>query len=228
MSQPIRTTPLTCANAPNDRCQNAQRTQGFSAPFTSAADVHDWASNGRASSNIANRLPETVLGLDLDNYDGKPGLETMLDGFERLGSLPQTQCSTSRTDGASGIRFYRCRLVVDGPTCSVSVSRSSTPATGMPWLPRRCTPRAATSFWLGPDGERVVEPPAVDDLPDLPPDWVAELDEVDGAERAQQADVDGAERVVGSGHQSASEMTSATANQNGVARTRPITTPRIA
>lgn len=81
---------------------------GYAAPYASGADVHDWASNSHATGNIGLRMPETVLGLDPDAYDGKPGLETMLAAVDRLGPLPPSPRSSSRPDDpVSGIRFYR-------------------------------------------------------------------------------------------------------------------------
>jgi hypothetical protein len=55
-------------------------------------------------ANIAVRVPDDVAGLDIDAYNG--GLATLAALEARLGPLPPTIASTSRTDG-SGIRFYR-------------------------------------------------------------------------------------------------------------------------
>ena len=35
----------------------------------SYADVHDWANNGKGDGNIALRLPDGVIGIDVDMYD---------------------------------------------------------------------------------------------------------------------------------------------------------------
>ncbi|SIR65352.1 bifunctional DNA primase/polymerase [Micromonospora avicenniae] len=58
------------------------------------------------TANIALRLPKDIIGIDVDMYDGKPGAATIADAEEKLGKLPPTWISTSRSDG-SGIRFYR-------------------------------------------------------------------------------------------------------------------------
>lgn len=60
-----------------------------------------------ADANIALRLPPNVIGLDVDNYDGKLGAATLMQWTSDLGELPPTLRSTSRLDGISGIRLYR-------------------------------------------------------------------------------------------------------------------------
>jgi hypothetical protein len=62
--------------------------------------------NGHAGSNIALRLPDDVIGIDVDMYDGKRGRVTLAELETKWGELPPTWWSTSRNDG-SGIRFYR-------------------------------------------------------------------------------------------------------------------------
>ena len=161
---------------------------GYAAPFVSGADVHEWASNGKAVANIGLRLPQTVLGLDLDNYDGKPGLDTMLDACKRLGALPASPRSTSRHDDpVSGIRFYRvpagrCWADVLGPGVEIihyghryAVAAPSVHPEGRPYA------------WYAPDGTLMAEPPAVDALPVLPAGWVADLDRGDIADRGGKA-----------------------------------------
>src|SRR5258705_13953316 len=41
--------------------------------YPSRADVQDWADNGKGHGNIALRLPDDVIGVDVDMYDGKQG-----------------------------------------------------------------------------------------------------------------------------------------------------------
>lgn len=66
------------------------------------------------SANIALRLPNGVIGIDLDLYDdpGKdhPAGERLAAWREleiQLGVLPESPRATSRDDGVSGIRLYR-------------------------------------------------------------------------------------------------------------------------
>lgn len=58
-------------------------------------------------SNIAIRLPPTVLGVDVDAYDGKAGGRTLEAAEEAWGPLPPTWVSSSKDDGISGIRWFR-------------------------------------------------------------------------------------------------------------------------
>lgn len=51
-------------------------------------------------------LPPDVVGIDVDGYDGKPGLNTLKSWADELGELPNTYIVTART-GGSGIRLFR-------------------------------------------------------------------------------------------------------------------------
>ena len=64
-------------------------------------------------ANLGFRVPKGVLGIDVDDYPGKAGKERKQGGAslralaEELGSLPDTWISTARSDGISGIRWFR-------------------------------------------------------------------------------------------------------------------------
>ena len=146
---------------------------GYGAPYPSGADVTEWASNGDGGGNIALRLPESVIGLDVDAYGGKPGAETLAEAEARLGPLPATKVSTSRGDGVSGIRVFRvpagrCWADVLGPGVEV-IHHGHRYAVVAPSV----HPEGRPYRWVA-DG-RQVDGPAVDDLPELPTAWVAEL-----------------------------------------------------
>ena len=66
------------------------------------------------AGNIALRLPDGVIGIDLDLYDDPskdhPAAERQAAWRElvtRLGQLPESPRATSRDDGISGICLYR-------------------------------------------------------------------------------------------------------------------------
>jgi putative DNA primase/helicase len=89
---------------------------GASGAYVREEHIRVWLSKkGRANagklsyppSNIAIRLPETVLGVDVDAYDGKAGARTLQAAEEEWGALPPTWVSTSKDDGISGIRWFR-------------------------------------------------------------------------------------------------------------------------
>lgn len=80
-------------------------TTGADGHTPSWADCQTWADT-QPDANIALRLPDGVIGIDVDAYSGKPGHRTLTELTTRLGPLPPTWTATSR-DGVSGIRLYR-------------------------------------------------------------------------------------------------------------------------
>lgn len=156
---------------------------GTYVPIT-ANVIGGWLTNGcdqagKRPWNIGLRLPDTVLGIDVDHYDGKTGGDTLATHEATTGALPPTWRSSSRgDDGVSGIRFYRVPAgrrwagsLAGGSVEIVShhyrfavIWPSIHPSTGQPYA------------WTDPDGFPCTEPPAVDDLPDLPAAWVEVLD----------------------------------------------------
>lgn len=57
--------------------------------------------------NVCLRLPDDIVGIDVDAYGGKTGAATLAEAERRWGPLPPTYRVTSRHDGVSGIRLYR-------------------------------------------------------------------------------------------------------------------------
>lgn len=57
--------------------------------------------------NIALRLQDDIIGIDVDAHGEKAGEATLAAAEEEWGPLPATVLSTSRTDGISGIRLFR-------------------------------------------------------------------------------------------------------------------------
>ena len=58
-------------------------------------------------ANLALRLSDEEIGIDVDAYGRKTGAATLAEAEKRWGPLPPTYRSSSRTDGVSGIRLYR-------------------------------------------------------------------------------------------------------------------------
>ncbi len=77
---------------------------GWEGEWPDTDQIAKWVDQ-RGGYNIALRLPENVVGLDLDLYKGPAAGETMKAITEIHGMLPRTWLSTSRTD-SSGIRFF--------------------------------------------------------------------------------------------------------------------------
>lgn len=86
---------------------------GTGAPMASLEQVRRWIRSD-PSHNIGLRLPDGVIGIDLDLYDdpGKdhPAAERQAAWHQlaaRLTPLPESPRATSRDDGISGIRLYQ-------------------------------------------------------------------------------------------------------------------------
>lgn len=87
---------------------------GHGAPYPSDADVGTWEIGPEAYYNLGLRMPEGVIGLDIDaGYGSKKGDETLAALEERLGPLPPTWVSSARP-APSGIRFFRVPAELDG------------------------------------------------------------------------------------------------------------------
>lgn len=146
------------------------------APMLSYADVHALADDPKyREHNTAARLPEHVIGLDVDDYDGKPGAATWRKLHGILGPPPATVVVSSRDDGSqSGIRLYR-----------VPEGRSQQElGTGLPGIeilrhghryvmaPGSIHPEDRVyRVWRSDTGELLDQLPPVDTLPLLPVAW---------------------------------------------------------
>ncbi|PJK24407.1 AAA family ATPase [Mycolicibacterium goodii] len=93
-----------------------QGVTGYEGVNADADQVIGWPSNvagriergERGLLNLGMRMPVGGIGLDVDAYDGKRGLETVAEHGARLGSLPPTYRITARPyEQGSGIRLYR-------------------------------------------------------------------------------------------------------------------------
>ena len=132
-------------------------------------DIGQWK-RSRSAGNIALRMSPTIVGIDVDAYGTKPGGATLAELENQLGPLPRTWTSTSRTDGTSGIRFYR----LNGPTKLIGalpgieiIQRHHRYAVVAPSI----HPEGREYRWISPDGEIGDQIPHVDDLPMLPQAW---------------------------------------------------------
>lgn len=71
------------------------------------AKIAEWIDT-RGGDNVCLRLPDDVIGIDVDAYDGRRGAETIHWMAEQVGcELPPTWKVTSRDDGESGIYLFR-------------------------------------------------------------------------------------------------------------------------
>jgi DNA polymerase I-like protein with 3'-5' exonuclease and polymerase domains len=130
-------------------------------------------------SNVALRMPDTVVGIDVDDYDGKPGAQTLAIIEDACGVLPPTWTSTSRgtedSPTTSCIRFYRVPAglsfrSVAGEAIEV-IQRRHRYAIVHPSV----HPGGRVYRWHDPSGRRAETFPHIDQLPPLPPAWLEYL-----------------------------------------------------
>ena len=147
---------------------------GYNGKPVGPAEVRDW-SERYADKNVALRLPPDVVALDVDDYDGKGGAATIAALEAEFGPLPPTVVATARPL-PSGKRLYRVPvgsrfrgtagpgvdIVSNG--CRYVVAAPSVHHTGAPvqWLDEL-------------SGEPLDRLPELDDLPDLPWQWLERL-----------------------------------------------------
>ena len=88
---------------------------GHAAPYPTVDEIDQWCDDGNRH-NICLRLAgvskeHEVIGIDVDHYTSggkeKRGGDQLKALEEKLGVLPETWISSARTDGTSGIRYYR-------------------------------------------------------------------------------------------------------------------------
>jgi hypothetical protein len=195
--------------------------KGFTGDYgaiSSYADMQAWAEDDDyRDGNLAIRFPRSVIGLDVDHYDDKRGGDTLDEAEKRWGKLPPTYRSTSRDDGISGIRLYRipegvklCESIVfvDPPLGGIEIcqfhhryavcwpSIHNTTGKMYQWIKdytpdhslRLPDPLAA----LGATVMIMDQPPALDDIPDLPAAWLDALAEDARNDAAVASDFDAA------------------------------------
>jgi hypothetical protein len=162
---------------------------GETGRYPTQADVQRWVST-HPGGNIALRLSDTTLGLDVDAYEGKRGGQTLADLEAQLGQLPPTWVSTSREDGSgSGIRIFR---VPGGLTWrndignDIDVIRRSW-RYAVVW-PSTHPKTRATYRWYAPGWIPAVTPPSEADLATLPFPWVQFLTERPEVKKKPTAD----------------------------------------
>uniref|UniRef100_A1UIV2 DNA primase/polymerase bifunctional N-terminal domain-containing protein n=1 Tax=Mycobacterium sp. (strain KMS) TaxID=189918 RepID=A1UIV2_MYCSK len=142
-----------------------------------------WFAKSKPGHNIGLRLPDGVIGIDVDAYGPKKGADTFAEAQGRWGALPPSYRSTSRDDGISGIRLYR---VPAGTKLETIIEFKDLDIRDIEIVQRhhrhvQCWPSIHDKTgqryrWVSElDGSAMDTPPAPDDLPNLPAAWVAAL-----------------------------------------------------
>lgn len=149
-----------------------------------------WAGGAYAHYSVALRMPDGVIGIDVDHYVTaagrvKRGGDTFMAAVRRWGALPPTWTSTARGEGPSRIAFYRVPLgryaTVLRPDIEI-IQRHHRYA--VVW-PSPHSETGGTYQWYSPSGSTTEHIPGPADLPELPASWVAGLAE--GAAQASPA-----------------------------------------
>jgi hypothetical protein len=127
----------------------------------------------RWNGNIGVRMPVDVIGLDVDAYHG--GKQTLDDLKAKLGPLPFTRISHSNRGDQSGIRFFRVPAgllwVTSLPGMDI-VQRTHRYALVAPSV----HPEGRAYGWFDQSIMAAAEiVPRVDELPELPWEWIGEL-----------------------------------------------------
>jgi hypothetical protein len=155
---------------------------GYFGTHVGLAEAEAFARAG--GGNVGLRLPPNVLAIDVDNYGEKTGGVTFDDAARRLGPLPPTWRSTARHDDpVSGIYYFRVpagRVWPGelGPDVEL-IHHGERYAVVAPSV----HPNGGEYGWYDPDGLPAADGPTVGELPELPAEWVAELDRGDAADR---------------------------------------------
>lgn len=160
--------------------------------------VRRWT-DGLGDRNVALRLPDDVIGIDVDAYDGKTGDQTVAYAADQhgCGDLPPTWTSTARgPDQPSRIWLYR---VPAGRRWRSDLGRGSGVEViqrGHRWArvwpsvnPRLVgRPRTDPTYrWYQPDGQLSATPPRPEQLAELPDAWIALLELAPGEAAAHLA-----------------------------------------
>jgi hypothetical protein len=159
---------------PRSKMPPPKRFTGAGALWPSAADRADWSLNTDPECNVALRLPDTVVGLDIDQYGDKRGAEALMAvaAEHGLSPLPLTWRSSAR-DGPSGIYLFRVpagtKLRGEAAPGVETIQHHHRFAVVWPsWHPTL----DVLYRWWTPEGIVSLRVPRLDELPELPADWL--------------------------------------------------------
>jgi P4 family phage/plasmid primase-like protien len=160
---------------------------------TDPIQLATWAGT-HATSSVALRMPDGVIGIDVDQYVKgsveKHGADTFAAALGRLGPLPATWTSTARGPGQpSRIYFFRApaqRYATKLPGGDVEIIQRHH-RYAVVW-PSPHTDAGDIYRWYDPAGHVVEQPPKPGELPELPQAWVEGLREGATEQAASSAD----------------------------------------
>src|SRR5690606_26614755 len=153
---------------------------GQDGAYPTDEEVENWSKGSVGNANIALRMPDGVIGIDVEAYRKgevvKNGDVTLADHEAKWGKLPPTWTSTARGPGQpSRIHFYRVpvgtRLATAIRPDIEIIQRHHRYAVVWPSV----HPDTGQQYrWYDPSG-RLCMAPIPDELPELPTRWLVEL-----------------------------------------------------
>lgn len=147
---------------------------GHGAMRPELTDIDQWRHDKAYEfGNVALRMPKNVIGIDVDVYNG--GDKTLAELEARLGPLPKTWSSSSKTDG-SRIMYFRVETgkrwrgdLGAGIDIIQSTHRYAV-------APPSIHPDGNRYKWWNKQGRSTGRIPSRNELTVLPKDWQAEVD----------------------------------------------------
>lgn len=149
-------------------------------------EIQEWEAT-REDQNVGLRAPVGVVGLDVDDYEDKPGARTLKALEASLGPLPATWRTRGRRTGVTGIRWYRVpegtvTAGVAGPGIEM-IQHHHRYALVWPSI----HPSGLECQTLTPEGIVHNGPlPNPADLPELPEAWVTALEDRSPVKKAKR------------------------------------------
>ena len=130
-----------------------------------------------SDGNVALRLPDGIIGIDVDAYGNKRGAQTLAELEAKLGPLPPTWSTSSRDDDPiSGIRYFRVPLGLQWPESAGPHIEIIRKFHRYAVVPPSIHPTTGKKYrWRDAAGHVSLWPPSPQDFPELPPTWVAAL-----------------------------------------------------
>lgn len=150
---------------------------GYDGAEPSYADILQW-SELYPDGNLCLRLPDGVIGVDVDAYGAKTGAAAFTEAVKRWGPLPDGPQSSSRgEDLVSGLRLFRVppntllETVIVFPEMSIGdieiIQRHHRYVVCWPSL----HPEGRDYWWRNSAGQ-LLGIPGIDDIPWLPQSWI--------------------------------------------------------
>lgn len=156
---------------------------GKGKPDPTADQMAAWAQSVTyRDGNLCLRLPDDVIGIDVDAYNRKTGAEAITEAEKLWGPLPLTFRSTSRDDGVSGIRLFRVPPGTELPGGIKFPDKAIGDVDIIQHHHRYMVcwpsvhPEGRPYLWFDEEtGDQVTLPPPPGELPELPQAWLEGL-----------------------------------------------------